>query len=80
MISKGTGERKSSPFLPSFLAMGLSASTVASKPLGGYVHLGWGEAFLSYPQSFRVKIISVLLIYLFLAALGLHCSAGAFSS
>ena len=89
MISKGTGERKSSPFLPSFLATGLSALTVAAKPLGGCVHLGVGRGIpvLSSVIQSKDLFLFCLLIYfwwhwVFIALRGLslvasHC--GGFS-
>ena len=68
LISKGTGERKSSPFLPSFLATGLSALTVAAKPLGGCVHLGMGRGIpvLSSVIQSKDLLLFCLFIYFWL--------------
>ena len=68
MISKGTGEKKSSPFLPSFLATALSAPTVAAKPLDGCVHLevGRGIPVLSSVIQSKDLLLFCLFIYFWL--------------
>ena len=68
MISKGTGERKSSPFLPSFLTTALSAPTVAAKPLDGCVHLevGRGIPVLSSVIQSKDLLLFCLFIYFWL--------------
>ena len=65
MISKGTGERKSSPFLPSFLATGLSALTVAAKPLGGCVHLGVGRGIPVLSSVIQSKDLFLFCLFIY---------------
>ena len=65
LISKGTGERKSSPFLPSFLATGLSALTVAAKPLGGCVHLGVGRGIPILSSVIQSKDLFLFCLFIY---------------